>query len=378
MGKVKIPSFPQRSTIFAADGTVLAEIFLDENRRTVKIRKVNEVARNAVVAIEDAEFYEHGALDFTGLLRAAITNLAAGEVEQGGSTISQQLVKNVLIELPEQTFARKFQEAALAIRLERRYTKDEILELYLNEVYFGNGAYGIETAAEIYFGTTAKELTLAQAALLAGTIRAPGLYDPVANQRSRSRAGTWSWTGWPSSAWPIPRRSPEGQGFEDQAPAQHRPGRGRGPAVLRALHPQPHLGERDGRVRRVRRDAQAPRPHALPGRTEHLHVPRPGVAGLRAGGGRREPLHRRQEEQPRRRARVGAGDRRRDQGDALGQELRARPVRPRVARDAADRVRPSSRSRWWPRSRTTSRKGRCTRRSRRSATSRHGSARAAA
>jgi penicillin-binding protein 1A len=179
VGAIRIPTFPQRSTIYAADGTVLAEIFLDENRRIVKLERVAEVAQEAVLAIEDDSFYEHGALDFPSLVRAALANVAAGEITQGGSTITQQLVKNEIIGDRSQTFARKFQEAALAIRMERRYTKDEILELYLNDVYFGNGAWGIETAAETYFDTRAKDLSLAESALLAGMIRAPGLYDPV-------------------------------------------------------------------------------------------------------------------------------------------------------------------------------------------------------
>ncbi|MEX2406819.1 MAG: biosynthetic peptidoglycan transglycosylase, partial [Actinomycetota bacterium] len=182
IGSVQIPRFPERSVIYAADGSVLATVFLDENRRIVRLDRVSEVARNAVIAIEDSSFYEHGALDFTALIRAAIANLASGEIEQGGSTITQQLVKNVLIDTPAQTFARKFQEASLAMRLERRKTKDEILELYLNEVYFGNGAYGIGTAAETYFNKPPGELKLAEAALLAGLIRAPGTYDPVTNE----------------------------------------------------------------------------------------------------------------------------------------------------------------------------------------------------
>jgi penicillin-binding protein 1A len=179
VGRARIPTLPQSSTIYASDGSVLAEIFLDENRRYVRIGKIADVAQDAVVAIEDDSFYEHGALNFPSLIRAAITNLVAGDIEQGGSTLTQQLVKNVLIDSPEQTFARKFQEAALAVRVERRYTKDEILELYMNEAYYGNGAYGIETAAETYFHTTAKKLTLRQAALLGGIVRAPGAYDPV-------------------------------------------------------------------------------------------------------------------------------------------------------------------------------------------------------
>jgi penicillin-binding protein 1A len=181
VGRVTIPRPPERSIIYAADGTILATVFLDENRRIVNLDNVAMVARNAVIAIEDDSFYEHGALDFVSLLRAVIKNLASGEIEQGASTISQQLVKNVLIDVPEQTFARKFQEAALAIRLERKYTKDEILGLYLNEVYFGNGAYGIGTASETYFRKPPGQLRLAEAALLAGLIQAPGTYDPITN-----------------------------------------------------------------------------------------------------------------------------------------------------------------------------------------------------
>lgn len=179
VGKVRIPRFPERSVIYARDGSVLATVFLDENREIVRLEKVSEIARKAVIAIEDHGFYEHGALNFTSLIRATIANLAAGEITQGGSTITQQLVKNAIIGDTSQTFARKFQEAALAIRVERRYTKDEILEMYLNDVYFGNGAYGIGTAARTYFRKPASKLTLAEGALLAALIRAPGAYDPI-------------------------------------------------------------------------------------------------------------------------------------------------------------------------------------------------------
>lgn len=179
VGRVQIPRPPERSVIYAADGTELATVYLNENRRIVQIENVAKVAQDAVLAIEDSEFYEHGALDFPGLIRAAIKNIASGEIEQGASTISQQVVKNVLIDTPERTFARKFQEAALAIRLERQYTKEEILEIYLNEVYFGNGAYGIGTASETYFGKPPGQLDLAEAALLAGLVQAPATYDPL-------------------------------------------------------------------------------------------------------------------------------------------------------------------------------------------------------
>ncbi len=177
----RIPQFPERSTIYASDGSVLATLYLDENREIVRLKQIAPVARKAVLAIEDDGFYEHGALNVPSVFRAVLANLIAGKITQGGSTITQQLVKNAVIQNTEQTFARKFQEAALAIRLEQTYSKDRILALYLNDVYFGNGAWGIGTAAETYFDEPASALTLPQAALLAGLIQAPGAYDPVQN-----------------------------------------------------------------------------------------------------------------------------------------------------------------------------------------------------
>ncbi|MBI2239114.1 MAG: transglycosylase domain-containing protein, partial [Actinobacteria bacterium] len=181
----RIPHFPERSTIFASDGhTVLATIYLDENRKLVRLRNVSDIAQRSVLAIEDHGFYEHGAINVPSVIRALLANLAAGRITQGGSTLTQQLVKNAVIQNAEQTFARKFQEAALAIRLEQKYTKDEILELYLNEVYFGHGVYGIGTASLFYFGEPASRLTLPQSALLAGMIASPEDYDPIDHPRA--------------------------------------------------------------------------------------------------------------------------------------------------------------------------------------------------
>jgi penicillin-binding protein 1A len=181
---LRIPHFPERSTIYARDGSVLATLYLDENRDIVRLDRVDAVARQAVLAIEDDAFYDHGAINVPSAVRALIANVVAGQVTQGGSTITQQLVKNAVIEDSDQTFARKFQEAALAIRMERRYTKDEILELYLNDVYFGNGVYGIGAAARYYFAEPPSKLNLPQAALLAGLIQAPADYDPVAHPKA--------------------------------------------------------------------------------------------------------------------------------------------------------------------------------------------------
>jgi membrane peptidoglycan carboxypeptidase len=179
----RIPKFPERSTIYASDGTtVLATVYLD-NREIVHLEKIAPIAREAVLAIEDSGFYEHGALNWSSLVRALVENARAGEVVQGGSTITQQLVKNTIGAGDAQTFERKFQEWALALRVEEKYSKDQILEMYLNQVYMGNGIYGFGTAAEFYFGKRASKLTLAEGAMLAGMIRAPEYYDPLDRPR---------------------------------------------------------------------------------------------------------------------------------------------------------------------------------------------------
>ncbi len=175
----RIPRFPERSTIYASDGkTELATLYLD-NREIVGLDDISPIGPKAVLAVEDAQFYEHGPLDWTSLVRALLTNAATGEVVQGGSTITQQLVKNAITGDTAQTFQRKFQELALAIRVEQRYTKDQILALYLNDVYFANGIYGIGTAADFYFHVPASRLKLTQSAMLAGLIRSPNYYDPL-------------------------------------------------------------------------------------------------------------------------------------------------------------------------------------------------------
>ncbi|MDQ4131240.1 MAG: transglycosylase domain-containing protein, partial [Actinomycetota bacterium] len=132
----------------------------------------------SVLAAEDRSFYRHPGVSLTGTLRALLTNVQAGRVEQGGSTITQQYIKNAAVGT-ERTFRRKAKEAVLAVKLERRYSKDEILEFYLNTVYFGRGAYGIEAAARTYFDVPARQLTLNQAATLAGLIRRPERLDPA-------------------------------------------------------------------------------------------------------------------------------------------------------------------------------------------------------
>ncbi|MEX1046666.1 MAG: transglycosylase domain-containing protein [Actinomycetota bacterium] len=179
-------TFPQTSRIYAADGkTLLATVDSGENRTNVKLENVSEVTQEAVLAIEDDDFYEHGAVDSAAIMRALIANVAAGRVTQGGSTITQQLVKNAVIGSDATTVERKFQEAVLAARVEDYYQgdKDKILELYLNQIYLANGVYGIETASQFYFKKPASKLRLPEASLLAGMIRAPEEYDPIHDRK---------------------------------------------------------------------------------------------------------------------------------------------------------------------------------------------------
>jgi len=166
------------STVYAADGSVLTTLHAEEDRRPIELAELPDVLPKAVVAAEDRRFYEHKGVDARGIARAAVRNVEAGEASEGGSTITQQLVKNTLV-TPERTVKRKVREAALALGLERSLTKDQILERYLNTVYFGQGAYGVGAAARVYFGHPATTLSLPEAALLAGLIRSPNNADPI-------------------------------------------------------------------------------------------------------------------------------------------------------------------------------------------------------
>ncbi|MFP5317761.1 MAG: transglycosylase domain-containing protein [Acidimicrobiia bacterium] len=169
----------QRSVVYAKDGTVLAELHAEENRVSVPLDRVPAHVIRAILDAEDERFFEHGALDTRALLRAFVNNVDAGGVTEGGSTITQQLVKIELL-TPDKDVDRKLKEAALAIQLEEQFTKHEILARYINQVYFGNGAYGIQAAAQTYYGVDADHLTLPQGVLLAGLIRYPGGSDPFA------------------------------------------------------------------------------------------------------------------------------------------------------------------------------------------------------
>ncbi len=173
---VALPENAQPSAIYDANGTLIT-VLAEENRQNVSLEQVPQSLQDAVVAIEDARFWTHNGVDPRAVARAAGRNAQAGSVAEGGSTITQQYVKNALL-TPEQTLGRKVEEATTALALERNYSKQLILELYLNTIYLGNGAYGVGAAAQEYFGVPVQDLTLDQSAMIAGVIQAPSRHDP--------------------------------------------------------------------------------------------------------------------------------------------------------------------------------------------------------
>ncbi|TWD72047.1 membrane peptidoglycan carboxypeptidase [Kribbella amoyensis] len=186
-----------RSKMLAADGTWIATLY-EQNRVPVPLDQISPIMRRAIVAIEDSRFYEHGALDAQGTLRALIRNRSEGSVQQGGSSITQQYVKMSLIEKADTaeqrkaatavTYERKLTELRYAVAIEKQFSKDQILEKYLNLANFGDGAFGVQTAAQHYFGVSAAKLTLPQAAMLAGLVKNPTGYDPTNNlKRAKDR-----------------------------------------------------------------------------------------------------------------------------------------------------------------------------------------------
>jgi penicillin-binding protein 1A len=168
----------QTSEIYAGDGTLLAYLHGEENRTVISSDKIPEVMRLAVVAIEDERFFTHNGVDFEGFVRALVTNVQSQSTEEGFSTISMQLVGNLYLDRTDISLSRKFNEMALAWQLERKYSKREIVDMYLNTIYFGANAYGIEAAARTYFDKDPADLTLTEAALLAGLPQAPTAYSP--------------------------------------------------------------------------------------------------------------------------------------------------------------------------------------------------------
>ncbi|NCJ08218.1 PBP1A family penicillin-binding protein [Synechococcales cyanobacterium C] len=170
-----IPS--ETTHIYDIKGTPLASLHSEENREVVPLDDISPQLKRAVLAIEDSNFYEHGGVNPVGIARATLVNIRSGRTVEGASTLTQQLAKNLFLS-PEQAITRKLSEAVLALRMEKVFEKDEILEKYLNQVYWGHNTYGVETAAESYFNKSAADLTLGEAAMMAGIIQAPEAFSP--------------------------------------------------------------------------------------------------------------------------------------------------------------------------------------------------------
>lgn len=171
------------SHIYDINGNELANVHAEQNRVPVKIDKIPEHLKDAFIAVEDVRFYEHAGVDPKGIMRAVIANITNKGVSEGGSTITQQLAKNAYL-TQDRTLKRKVQEVFLALQLERKYTKDEILELYLNQIYFGQGAYGVQAAAKTYFGKNVEDLDLNECAMLAGIPKSPNYFSPLNNLKA--------------------------------------------------------------------------------------------------------------------------------------------------------------------------------------------------
>jgi len=169
--------FPPVSTmVYSSDDQLIAE-FYQQQRVFTPLAEMPKDLVNAIVAVEDGDFYSHYGVDLTAIIRAFYVDFKAGKIKEGGSTITQQLTK-VLFLTPERSISRKIKEAILAIQIERTYTKNDILELYLNQIYLGNGAYGVESAARAVFGKSVRDLSLAECAMIAGLPRSPNRYSP--------------------------------------------------------------------------------------------------------------------------------------------------------------------------------------------------------
>jgi penicillin-binding protein 1A len=174
-----VGEMPERNTVYDVDGKIYSRL-AGANRLKVSLSEVSPFFITAVLAREDARFYEHKGIDWRGILRALVRDVTSGSAKEGASSITQQLARNSL-PLGGRTLSRKLLEAMVALRIERQFTKQQILELYINRIYFGNGCYGVETASQAYFGKSASKLNLPEAALLAGLIRGPNRFSPLKN-----------------------------------------------------------------------------------------------------------------------------------------------------------------------------------------------------
>ena len=178
IGSLKDYNPPIITEIFADDGQIIGQ-FSDERRILVSFEEISNHTINAFVAAEDARFFQHSGIDFFSILRAFLKNIMARRIEQGGSTITQQVTKSLLLKNPERTYRRKLREALLSLQIEREFSKEKILYLYLNQIYLAHGLYGVEAASQIYFGKKAKDLNIAESALLAGLAQAPSRDSPI-------------------------------------------------------------------------------------------------------------------------------------------------------------------------------------------------------
>src|SRR6266403_713392 len=175
----KVGAMPERNTVFDVDGKIYSRL-AGSNRLRVSLDEVSPLFIDALLAREDTRFYQHPGVDWRGILRALVRDVLSGSAKEGASSITQQLARNSL-PLGGRTLNRKILEAMVALRIEQKFTKQQILELYINRIYFGSGCYGVETASQAYFGKNASKLNLSEAALLAGLIRSPNRFSPLKN-----------------------------------------------------------------------------------------------------------------------------------------------------------------------------------------------------
>src|SRR5216110_1911049 len=183
----KVGEMPERNTVYDVDGKIYSRL-AGANRLKVSLNEVSPFFITAVLAREDARFYEHKGIDWRGILRALVRDITNGSAKEGASSITQQLARNSL-PLGGRTLSRKILEAMVAFRIERQFTKQQILELYVNRIYFGTGCYGVETASQAYFSKNASTLNLSEAAILAGLIRSPNRFSPVKNPQGAAAQG---------------------------------------------------------------------------------------------------------------------------------------------------------------------------------------------
>src|SRR5213596_3633348 len=174
-----VGEMPERNTVYDVDGKIYSRL-AGANRLKVSLSEVSPFFITAVLAREDTRFYQHPGVDWRGSLRALVRDMLSGSAKEGASSITQQLARNSL-PLGGRTLSRKLLEAMVALRIEQQFTKQQILELYINRIYFGAGCYGVETASQAYFGKSASQLNLPEAALLAGLIRGPNRFSPLKN-----------------------------------------------------------------------------------------------------------------------------------------------------------------------------------------------------